>query len=185
MTRTQSYLPAVLQRAVARFRRSEAGTATVEFVLMIWIFLAIFMASFESGLLMTRFVMMERALDMTVRDLRLGNIENPTHESVRAIICSRTVLFDDCNDIMMLELQPVSTTTWSPLNESVECVNRASEINPVDQFTEGTGDEMMLVRACAVFDPIFPGTGIGLRLPRVNGGGYAVVATSAFVNEPA
>ena len=184
MSRLSQVWPAALGRAAGRFRRSQVGAASVEFVIMVWVFLAIFMASFESGLLMTRFVLLERALDLTVRDLRLGNIENPDHESVRAIICSRTVMFDDCNDILMLELQPVSTTTWSPLNNTVECVNRAAEINPVDQFSTGTGDEMMLVRACAVFDPIFPGTGIGLRLPKVTGGGYAVVATSAFVNEP-
>jgi hypothetical protein len=44
---------------------------------------------------------------------------------------------------------------------------------------------MMLIRACTVFDPIFPGTGIGQQLPRdASGEGYLIVSRSAFVNEP-
>jgi len=44
---------------------------------------------------------------------------------------------------------------------------------------------MMLITACAVFKPMVPTTGLGLKLPRVNGGDdYAVVSMSAFVNEP-
>ena len=42
----------------------------------------------------------------------------------------------------------------------------------------------MIVRACAVFEPLFPTTGLGLRMPRVNSSDYAIVSMSAFVNEP-
>lgn len=182
----------VLRRAFLRFRATETGAVAVEFVMMVPIFMMIFMGSFESGMAMVRFVMLERSLDMTVRDLRLGNIEFPEnasaqeeHDIVKGIICDRTVLFPNCDTTMMLELQPVSTLTWAPLNATVECVDRSADINEVDQFSPGTGDEMMLVRACTTFDPIFPGAGIGLALPKVGeDGGYGIVAISAFVNEP-
>ena len=42
----------------------------------------------------------------------------------------------------------------------------------------------MLVRACAIFDPIFPITGMGLNLPLDASGAYQLAASSAFVNEP-
>jgi hypothetical protein len=31
---------------------------------------------------------------------------------------------------------------------------------------------------------MFPATGLGVHLPRDASGGYALIATSAFVNEP-
>lgn len=183
-------IAALYHKIRRRFGR-EDGVATVEFVLILPAFLMVFMASFESGLLMTRFIMLERAVDMTVRDLRLGIIEfaedatpQEMHDQVKGIVCDRTVLFSDCAEIMMLELRPVSQTTWEPLGSEADCVDRAADINVVDQFTTGTDNEMMLVRACAVFDPTFPGTGIGLRLPLDDTGGYSLVASSAFVNEP-
>jgi hypothetical protein len=47
----------------------------------------------------------------------------------------------------------------------------------------GGQNQLMLVKACAIFNPIFPSTGLGLQLVR-DDGGYAVTAFSAFVNEP-
>ncbi len=42
----------------------------------------------------------------------------------------------------------------------------------------------MLIRACAKFDPIVPTTGLGFRLPKDNTGAYALISSTAFVNEP-
>ena len=42
----------------------------------------------------------------------------------------------------------------------------------------------MLVTVCAVFSPMVPTTGLGLKLPKVNSTDYALIAMSAFVNEP-
>ena len=57
-------------------------------------------------------------------------------------------------------------------------------IKPVTTFDTGVGDNMMLIRACTKFDPIFPTSGLGFQLPRDNTGAYALVAATAFVNEP-
>ncbi|MGB8813882.1 MAG: TadE family protein, partial [Paracoccaceae bacterium] len=77
------------KRLVAGLRR-EDGTATIEFVLAIPAVLMIFMASFESGLMMTRGMMVERSVDMTMRELRLGHMIMPTFAKLKADICSRT-----------------------------------------------------------------------------------------------
>ncbi len=48
----------------------------------------------------------------------------------------------------------------------------------------GTSNEMMLIRACVMLDPIFPTTGMGFHLPMDGTGAYALVSSTAFVNEP-
>jgi hypothetical protein len=83
-----------------------------------------------------------------------------------------------------VELVPVDTTSWNLPSPNATCVNRGATIQPVTTVTQGTGDEMMIIRACAIVDPLFPGTGLGLDLPKDASGGFALVATSAFVNEP-
>jgi hypothetical protein len=174
--------PAQLFRALRR----DDGVASLEFVIALPVFLMVFMASFESAMLMTRFVMLERGVDMTVRELRLGGYANPTHALLKREICSHTVMFADCEDILMLELRPVATTNWETLDNTTSCIDRDAEINPLSDLSPGLENQMMIVRACAVFEPIFPTTGIGLQLPKVRQGSddYGLVATSAFVNEP-
>lgn len=173
-----------MRTAARRLTRQEEGTATIEFVLFFPVFLTVFMSAFESGLLMTRQVMLERAMDVSIRNLRLGSWDNPTPELLKQTICDWATVFPDCMDVMMLELRPVSTVTWTPLDPNITCVDRNEEIQPLVEFDAGSENEMMLVRACAVFDPIFPLTGLGLNLPLDASGGYQLAATSAFVNEP-
>ena len=42
----------------------------------------------------------------------------------------------------------------------------------------------MLLRACSLFDPYFPTSGLGARLPRESGNAYALVSSTTFVIEP-
>ncbi|OYX45415.1 MAG: pilus assembly protein TadE [Rhodobacterales bacterium 32-67-9] len=164
--------------------REEDGTATIPFIMFLPFFLLLLMSTLESGMLMVRHVMLERGLDMTVRDLRLGIWNNPTHEEVKRAVCNRAGVIPDCMNVLLVELRPVSTTTWEPLSAGPVCVDRAEPIKPVTTFDSGVGDEMMLIRACAKFDPIFPTSGLGFQLPKDNTGAYALVSTTAFVNEP-
>lgn len=171
-------------RRLFRRARAEDGSVTIEFVLALPIFLIVFMSTIEAGLLLTRSVMLDRAVDLSVRDLRLGIGGPPTHDSLKQAICDRILLVPDCLNVVMLELRPVSTTTWEPLNTNATCINRNEEMQPLIEFRPGTSNEMMLVRACAVMDPYFPTTGLGLKLPKDASGGYQLIASSAFVNEP-
>ena len=165
-------------------RKSDAGNATVEFVVVFPVIMMIFFQSFEAGWLMVRYTMLDRSLDITVRDLRLGHFVNPTADTLRTNICSLALGIQDCQNALMVELVPVDTTSWNLPSPNATCVNRGATIQPVTTVTQGTGDEMMIIRACAIVDPLFPGTGLGLDLPKDASGGFALVATSAFVNEP-
>jgi hypothetical protein len=173
-----------LRTGSGRLAREEDGTATIPFIIFLPFFLLLVMSSLEMGTLMLRHVMLERALDMSVRDLRLGNWLNPTHDDFKRVVCNRAGVIPDCMNVLLVELRPVSTETWEPLSAGPICVDRAEPIKPVTTFDSGAGDEMMLIRACAKFDPIFPTSGLGFKLPRDNTGAYALIAASAFVNEP-
>ncbi|MDO9526286.1 MAG: TadE/TadG family type IV pilus assembly protein [Gemmobacter sp.] len=178
---------------LGRARRAagrEDGTVTVEFVILFPMFVSLLLMSFEAGMLMTRFIMLERALDITVRDIRIGNYEFPTpanateaHDMVKADICARSILMPNCMQDLMLEMRPVNRTTWAGMDASPDCIERGEPLGEVS-FAPGAQNQLMLIRACAVFDPFFPTTRFGLRLRLDPSGGYQMAAMSAFVNEP-
>ena len=140
--------------------------------------------SAEAGLLMTRGVMLDRGVDIAMRDLRLGTLSPMTHDQLKQEVCENSVIIPDCMNVLLLELRPIDTTTWTPLGTDVTCVDRTEDIQPVLQFQDGGANEMMLVRVCAIFDPIFPTGGLAAQMKLDASGGYALVATSAYVNEP-
>lgn len=173
-----------MRHLAAHFRRDD-GTATVEFVLAVPVLMTIFMASFESGMFMVRHVMLEQALDHVMRELRLGNLGAVDQAGLRAAICDRTVIIEDCVNSLMVELQPIDTATWNMPATPTSCINRAAAINPSSVPQVGGSNEPMIVRVCAVQDPIFPMTGVGLQLRKDDAsGGYGIIAMSVFANEP-
>lgn len=176
-------MTARLRRLITAFRR-EDGTASMEFVIVIPLLLTIFMASFESGLIMVRSILLEQSVDMTMRELRLGHYPAADADLLKREICSRTIIFADCEDNIMIEMQRVSTATWAMPATPITCVNREEEVQPVLFLQIGQQNDVMLMRVCILQDLIFPTTGIGLGLPKDAGGGIGLVTETAFVTEP-
>lgn len=83
---------------IRRFLRNETGSSTVEFCILLPAFLALFISSYEAGLLMVRNVMLERGVDLAVRDLRLGTPEPPTFEEFKQSICDNSLIIANCNE---------------------------------------------------------------------------------------
>lgn len=171
-------------RPFARFLRSARGSSTVEFVIWFPFFMVLVMSSLETGLLMTRHVMLDRGLDLTVRGLRLGSWVAPTHDQLKAAICDAAMMIPDCMTSLTVELTPVATSDWALPADPVACVDKSQDIQPVTELTPGIGNEMMMIRVCAKFTPFFPTTGLGMAMAKDGAGNYALVAASAFVNEP-
>ena len=172
-----------VKRLTHAFRR-EDGTAALEFVLAVPLLITIFMASFESGLLMIRSIMLEQSVDMTMRELRLGHYTLPDAALLKTEICKRTVIFKDCEANITIEMTRINTSNWALPASGVACIDRAQELQPVLAFQRDQQNDVMLVRVCVVQDALFPTTGIGLGLPKDGHGGYGVITTSAFVTEP-
>ncbi len=170
----------------SRLVRDERGSSTVEFVILFPIFMTIFLAGFEMGLLMLRNAMLERSTDLAVRELRLGSPQPPTFDEFKQQICDNTFFIDNCMDRVQVQLRPVDMNTWGPLNGDPRCRDVESKIDPFDQteYAVGFNNELMMVRVCVLFQPVFPGTGHALALQYDGDGNYAMSTTTAFVNEP-
>lgn len=174
---------------LARFRRDERGNATIEFVILFPLLMFILLSMGEAGAMMVRSVMLERGLDIAVRDLRLGLLTDHDgdgdhdHDDIKGLICDAAFLIGDCEDSLLLEVTELNDPDGFPVGPA-NCVDRESEIAPVVSFTPGERGQTMFVRACLIMDPVFPGSGLGALLPVDHTGGYAIVSQSAFINEP-
>jgi hypothetical protein len=177
MTRT------VLNRLV-RFRRDEDGNATIEFVIMFPLFIFLLLAGIEMGIIAVRQATLERAVDMTVRDIRLGTGTAPQHDEIKDIICDRAVMVPECKSNLRLEMISVDPENFVAPPVVPDCTDASEEVNPVRQFTNGMDNQLMILRACAKFKPYYPLSGIGRELTKDNAGYAAVTATTAFVQEP-
>lgn len=179
----------------AAFLADESGTATIEFVFVIPILLTIFMASTESSLYMVRHVMLERSVDIVVRDIRLGKLDDLKASQLKQLICDQSALVEStatCVNSMYIWMQPINTATFAMVAPPRKCVDRSAPIDPLapepaaTEFKFGTDNEIMLMRVCLKERPMFPTTpvGAGLIASGEGDGNYGLISTTVFVNEP-
>ena len=167
-----------------RFRRQEDGVITVEFALMIPAYLFILFSAIEYGLTTTRHTMMERALDQTVRDIRLSTGFTPQHDEIKELICERARIIPQCEESLTLEMIKQDLRNWHNVSESFACVDRREEVAPVQAFTTGLDNQLMMLRVCASIDPIFHLVGFLGLIPTSEDGDLKIITKSAFVQEP-
>lgn len=180
MTRPRSRLAASLRR----LWRREHGNATVEFVVLVPLALSILLAGIESGMIMARHTMLERGLDVTMRALRLGQMTPITQDRLREAVCRASIVVPNCEANLLIELRRLGGTSFTLPSMDAPCVERAEEITPAVELTPGAEHDLMLVRVCLIYDPLFPTTGWGLGLPVDASGGFRMAAASIYVNEP-
>ena len=178
--------PFGLVAALRRFaRREEGGGGVMEFCIMLPVFMFIFMAGAEGGIYTTRMILLDRAVDLTMRELGLGQLPNATHETIKAEICDNVPSLPNCDANIRVELLPVSTTAWNLPTADTTCIDRDAAVQPAVSFNPGASNQLMVVRVCVVQDAMFPGASIGRMLEDADGQvGYRIVSVSAFVNEP-
>jgi Flp pilus assembly protein TadG len=175
------------------FLADESGNPTMEFVLTFPVTIVIFCLGFESSFYMIKSVSLERSLDLVVRDLRLGSLGSISHNQLKAEICGRAAVLGsltECVRSLQIELQPVSTASFSMPTTPTTCVDKSQPIDPAiepstDQFTLGDSNQIMLMRVCMQSEPMFATTVFFARMNRTSAdGNYSLVSTSTFVNEP-
>ncbi len=169
---------------LADFLRREDGTATAEFVILFPLIMWPFLFAVEAGLIQMRQAMLDRATDIVVRELRLGAPDLNDPEALKAALCERLLIMSDCREDLMLEMGPVEIDTFDATRPPSRCVDRTEPIQPATDYRLGGTNEMMMLRFCVLHDPIMPSIGLGEMLPREPGGGFALTATTFFVNEP-
>ncbi len=173
-----------LKQRIQRFRNNDAGTSTVEFAIMFPIMLFFFFSGVEMGFITMRHTMLERALDLTVRDVRLATGNIPQHDELKTTICDRAPMIQDCSTNLKLEMILVDPRNWTGIPATADCTDKSEDVQPAREFVHGTDNELMILRACAKFKPVFPAAGLGRELNKDGAGYAALVSTSAFVQEP-
>ena len=163
---------------------AQEGSATIEFVIIFPAFFTFFLSTFELGMLEVRHVMMDRGLDLAVRQIRLGLLEPVTHEGFKQAVCDGAAIIPDCMNQIKLEMRRIDPFAWTAIPAAADCVDRNDANVAVREFTPGQSNQLMLIRACALFDPYFPTTGLGASLPRVSGGAYGLISAASYVVEP-
>ena len=81
----------------------------------------------------------------------------------------------------MIQVDP---RNWGSISASPDCTDKSEEVVPIRSFVNGLENELMVLRACAKIDPVFPTTGLGANMAKDQYGQYALIATSVFVQEP-
>lgn len=170
----------------SRYLRNDRGSASVEFVLVFPVYLALMLMSIELGFITLRHTLLERGLDMAVRDIRLGTgvIPQPTHANIKQSICNNSLMILDCENSLKLEMRSADLRSYNSLDTTADCTDKAEQTDPVYNVVPGQQNELMLLRACLKYDPLFPDDFLGSALDKDSSGQAAIVAMTAFVQEP-
>lgn len=166
-----------MRQRLASFLRAERAAASVEFVIAFPVVFLMFLGTLELTFLMARNTLLQQALDVTMRDVRLGNIVNPTVISLEDTVCSRMQTIPDCRSSLELEFTEVNLATFAMPGQDVPCVRRSADemaARANDTYDTGEQNALMVVRACMVVDTLTP----------VMDDAFELFARTAIVIEP-
>ena len=134
-----------------QFLRDEGGTASVEFVLVFPIYLSLMAMSIELSLITLRHTLLERGLDIAVREIRLGTGTAPAHDDIKELVCANSIMLLDCETKLRLEMRSADIRAFNSLDTSPD------EIWSLAQWPDCIGDDCRSVgnRPHRLLDPIF------------------------------
>ncbi len=174
-----------LKQTLRRFARDDAGSVeTVAFAIWMPMIVVILLTMLEVGAYTVRATMLERAIDQTVRSIRLGTGSAPQHDEIKQMICERAVILPSCDTNLKLEMVQRDPRSWLPLPEEADCTDAALEVAPVREFTNGLTNELMVLRVCAKVTPLFPLSFLAPAIETDTAGDFALIAATSFVQEP-
>jgi hypothetical protein len=143
----------------------------VEFAILLPVFLGLFLLAFDIGVLLIRQVMLERALDLTARDLRLAALSTDPGPIADAI-CARARLLPDCPDRLAVRIGPFDLAS---------AADRSACDRPAAASPPGAAaGAILLVDACIRVDPLVPGAGLFAG----TAGGASIEAVALVAREP-
>ena len=172
------------KHALRRLIRDEGGSASVEFVLIFPIYLSFILMSIELGFVTMRHTLLERGMDIAVREVRLGTGSVPQHDAIKDLVCDNAIMVLNCKEKLRLEMRPADPFVLQTLDTTPDCTDKAEPAKPVRTFTPGVANQLMLMRACYNYEPFFPKEFLGSALEKDGSGEASIVSMTAFVQEP-
>lgn len=167
-----------------RFKNDEDGNMVVEFAIGVPLIFTMFMTSVEMGIYTMRQMFLDRGVDMTVRNIRLNTGAATDHTDLKNMVCNFAGFLEDCDTTLRLSMNPIDVRTFNGNDGPTDCVDVSEPLTPLLSFVHGGEHEMMLIRACYPFKPVFPTSGLGYALEKDGSGRAQMFAFSAFVQEP-
>jgi hypothetical protein len=146
--------------------------------------------TYEQGIISLRNVMLERGVDMAVREIRIGAMPEPTGPLLKTAICDYAQILPKCETELELEMVVRTARNWVDVPSRVRCIDRSVDTQASVDFVNGGNNQLVFLRACIRLDPMLPTTGIGRAIVEAAegddaaAGSYALVASAAFVVEP-
>ncbi|WP_243405079.1 TadE/TadG family type IV pilus assembly protein [Pelagivirga sediminicola] len=186
-------------RRLIGLARREDGNASIEFVILFPMYLALMAMSLELSMITLRQTLLERGLDIAVRDIRLGTglyvqsyesqEENDAaaeryHDKIKERICDEAFAFIDCENSIKLEMVRSDMRNLVKLGGDVMCTDREETGKATYHLEPGQQNDLMFLRACVKYDPLFPTWHIARTLKKDNSGQLSIISMSAFVMEP-
>jgi len=175
-----------IKQRLTKFRRDESGQMVVEFALVIPLVFTIFMTSVELGIYQMRQMFLDRGLDMAVRLVRLNTSAQYQHDDIKDMVCQFSGFLENCDEQLKLEMISADLRTFSGLPSGADCTDASKPVQPSRNFVNGQQHEMMMLRACYKFRPVFASSGLGHELADHgdDAGMAKMVSLTAFVQEP-
>lgn len=168
-----------------RFRREEDGSAImIEFCIFVPLLFTSFLMAVEMGLYSMRQMQLDRGLDIAVREVRLNTSRSFEHDDIKDMVCRNVGWLENCDTTLRLEMNRVNPRAFAQFDQTPDCVDTSEEAQAPRGFTLGQENQMMMLRACIKFDPIFPTSGLGKELSKDGSGQVRMTSTAAFVQEP-
>ncbi len=162
------------------FEQDEQGSVAVEMGLIALPFFAFLFALVETALIFFASVAMEGAMEDAARMVRTGvaHEDGMTAEQFKIEICSRSPLFFDCDQSLVVD---VRTFDEFGAVEFTEPIDEDGNLANNFQFNIGGAGEVVLVRAFYVWKVLTP---VGIGLENMSGGNRLLASSAVFRNEP-
>ena len=178
--------------ALARFLRGCRGSSAMEFVVMFPLLFTLICVMLDMALMMSRYVLVERAVDQVLRQLRLGTMTEVSAAAVRGALqdrlCSDLDIGAGCSTSTTVELTRIDRRSFALPAAGLPCVSTTASgapVVPVTHFVPGQKNDLMLIRVCVKVRTMTPAATLGLPVAVVaQDGSYAVSLASFFVVEP-
>lgn len=174
---------------IRALRRDESGNAALQFAIIFPLIMLIFAFACDLGLIMMRKVMLERAVDVQVRQIRIGTRAVGDYEGLRKDICTEAIILPDCEKRLKLQLTAMVSRRWEDPGRTPDCESlKDVTFTRPREYDAASANQLVILRACVVLEPLMPGWGLGQALLADGEGGknrfYQLAAATSFVMEP-
>lgn len=174
-----------MKNYLRRFRKEERGSVfVIEFVILVPALFIPFFFGFEMSMHSIRQMQLDRAVEVTTRQIRLNTSKQFTHETIVKTICANSGGLQDCEGNLRLEMVQKNLRAYTPIDVNADCINAAEPVAPVRGWNLGEEHELMILRACYRYVPLWNKMGLGKELDKNDDGYGEMVSISAFSQEP-